>query len=66
MTIEEALPFLIPIVVLQLVLIVIALRDLLRPDRRVVGDNKVVWGLVIVVFQFVGPLVYLVGGRKEE
>jgi hypothetical protein len=38
-------------------LIVITMRDLLRrPSVR--GENKVVWGLVIVCLPFIGPLIY--------
>lgn len=54
-----------PLVVVQLVLLVLALRELLNPERRVVGDNKPVWGLVIVLFGILGPLVYFLAGRQE-
>ena len=66
MKFQEVLPFLIPLVVLQFVLIVVALRDLLRPDRRVRGGNKLVWGLAIVSLQLFGPLLYLTLGREDE
>lgn len=65
MTIEELLPLIIPLVVIQLVLMGLALRDLVQPDRRVKGDNKVVWALVIVFGQLLGPIVYLLVGRDE-
>jgi hypothetical protein len=35
MTLEEALPFLVPLIILQLVLIAVGLYDLTRPERRV-------------------------------
>jgi len=41
--IREMIPLLIPLVVIQLVLIGIALRDLVR-RKRVKGGNKLVWG----------------------
>ena len=65
MTLEELLPLIIPIVVIQLVLMAVALRDLVQPDRRVKGDNKGVWALVIVFGQLLGPIVYLALGRDE-
>jgi hypothetical protein len=65
MTIEELLPYLIPLAILQVVLMAVALWDLTRPDRRVRGENKVVWGVVIVVFQMLGPLAYFLFGRDE-
>ena len=66
MTLEEVLPFLIPILVLELALIAFALYDLTRPERRVKGGSKLVWGIVIVVFQLLGPLVYFLVGRENE
>jgi hypothetical protein len=65
MTIEEILPLLIPLIVLQLALIGVGLFDLTRPDRRVKGGNKLVWGLVIVLGQLLGPLVYFLFGRED-
>ena len=55
-----------PIIVIELVLIVVALRDLVRPERRVRGDSKLLWGIVIVLFQIIGPILYFVVGRELE
>lgn len=66
MTLEQLLPFLIPLVVLQLALMVFGLYDLTRPDRRVKGDSKLLWGIVIVVVNLFGPLVYFMFGREES
>jgi hypothetical protein len=66
MTTEQVILLITPILVIQLALIVFALRDLLRPDRRVRGDNKLVWGLIIVFINLLGPILYFVAGREEE
>ena len=66
MTLAEALPFLIPIIALQLLLMVVGLYDLSRPERRVRGGSKLVWGLVIVLGQLLGPLTYFLFGREES
>lgn len=66
MTLEQLLPILAPLLVLQLILIVIALRDLLQPDRRVRGGDKRIWGAVIILGELLGPLIYLAVGRVEE
>lgn len=66
MTLEELLPLLIPLILLQLALLVVGLVDLTRPERRVKGDNKLVWGLVIVFGQLLGPLAYFLFGREED
>jgi hypothetical protein len=65
MTFEEVLPFLIPLLVLQLALMGVALYDLTRPERRVKGGNKLVWGLIIVLLELFGPLVYFLFGRED-
>lgn len=65
MTLEEALPLLVPLIVLQLILLVLALWDLTRPERRVRGGNKLVWGVVIVLVSMFGPLAYFLFGREE-
>ena len=66
MTITEIIPLLIPLIVIQLGLMALALRDLLREDRRVRGGNKGIWALVIIFGEIVGPLVYLAVGRLDE
>jgi hypothetical protein len=66
MTDTQLLLLIVPILVIQLGLIVIALRDLLRPERRVRGDNKLVWGLIIVLLNLIGPILYFVAGREDE
>ncbi len=62
--IREALPFLIPLLILQVVLLVVALVDLVKRER-VRGGNKVIWGVVIVLVNIIGPVVYLLAGRLE-
>ena len=65
MTLEEILPFLIPLLALQAILLVAGLYDLSRPERRVKGGNKLVWAAVIVFGQLLGPLIYFLIGRDE-
>jgi hypothetical protein len=54
-----------PLVVIWAGLLIFALVDLARPERRVAGGSKVVWALVIVLIGTIGPLVYLLAGRRE-
>ena len=65
MTFQEILPFLIPLIVLQLVLMLVGLFDLTRPERRVKGDSKVVWALIIIFVNLIGPLIYFLFGRED-
>ncbi len=62
---EQIIALLIPIIVIQLGLIVAALYDLEREERRVRGGNKLVWVLIIVFLNIIGPIVYFVAGREE-
>jgi hypothetical protein len=57
---------LLPLVLIELGLVVFSLLDLFKPERRVAGDNKLIWALVIVVVGTIGPIVYLLAGRKQN
>lgn len=57
---------LLPIVVIELGLVVFSLADLFKSERRVIGDNKLVWALIIVLVGTIGPIVYLLAGRKQN
>lgn len=59
----QLLPFIIPLVILQLILMVVALVDLSRRDRT--RGPKWVWVLVIVLGELIGPIVYFIFGREE-
>ena len=62
----QVILLLLPVILIQLGLIIFALRDLLRPERTVRGESKLMWGLIIVFISLVGPILYLVVGRQEE
>jgi hypothetical protein len=55
----------IPLFLIELGLMVFALYDLVK-RKRVKGDNKWVWGIIIVLVNLIGPIVYLIVGREEE
>lgn len=55
----------IPLVLIQLGLMIFALVDMVKRDK-VKGGNKVVWALVIVLINIIGPIVYLIFGREDE
>ena len=62
-TLNELLPFLVPIILLQIVLMAVALVDLLRRERT--RGPKWAWVLVILFVNLIGPVVYLLFGREE-
>jgi hypothetical protein len=59
----ELIPLLIPLFLLQVILIVIALRDLIGRERT--KGPRWVWVLIIVLVNIIGPIVYLLVGREE-
>jgi hypothetical protein len=54
-----------PIIAIEFALIILGLRDLTRKERRVRGDNKAVWALVIILVSWIGPALYFAVGREE-
>ena len=61
----QLIALLIPLVLVELGLLAFALYDLVK-RKRVRGGNKWVWGIIIVVVEFCGPILYFVLGREEE
>ena len=62
---EQILALLAPIIVIQLGLMIAALLDLEHEERRVRGGSKIVWVLIIVFLNVIGPIVYFLAGREE-
>lgn len=58
------LPFIVPIVVIQLGLMVFAMLDLVRRERFK-HLPKWLWALIILFGQLLGPLAYLILGRED-
>jgi phospholipase D-like protein len=63
---EQIIALLAPIVLIQLGLVIAALFDLERDERRVRGGSKLVWAVIIVFVNLVGPILYFVAGREES
>ncbi len=64
-TLQEYLPVLLPLIIVELVLMVTALVHVLKHNKYRFG-NKVTWAIIVVVFQIIGPVVYFVLGRGDE
>ncbi|MDE3230815.1 MAG: PLDc N-terminal domain-containing protein [Chloroflexota bacterium] len=59
------LPILLPLLLAELALLAYCLVDIIRPERRVRGGNKLVWVLVVLLIGTLGPLAYLFWGRED-
>ncbi|MGB7606124.1 MAG: PLD nuclease N-terminal domain-containing protein [Lutisporaceae bacterium] len=61
----EYLPFLIPIVVVELILVLTALIHIFKHPHYRFG-NKIMWVLIVALIQIIGPIIYFVVGRGED
>jgi hypothetical protein len=63
-SIRSSLPFIIPILVIQVILLIVALLDLVKqPATR---GPKWMWAVIIIFVNIIGPVIYFIVGRKEE
>ncbi len=58
------IPYLIPVIIIQLGLMVFALVDLVRRERT--KGPKWMWAIIIVAVNIIGPVVYLLAGKDES
>ena len=64
-TLVDMLPFLIPLIIVELALLVFALVDLMKRSHMS-QNTRIVWILVIIFINIIGPIVYFIFGRKEQ
>lgn len=62
--IKPFIPYLIPVIIIQLGLMVFALADLVRRERT--KGPKWMWAIIIVAVNIIGPVVYLLAGKDES
>lgn|GEM_PF-508082 len=58
------LPFFIPIIIIQYGLMIFALVQLFRNEAAYLP--KWGWALIIIFFGIIGPVVFLIVGKKKE
>lgn len=59
------LPLFIPLIIAEVILAVTALIHVLRHPQYRFG-NKIMWALIVLFIQVIGPIAYFVLGRGEE
>lgn len=62
---KEYLPFIIPIAVLQLSLMLAALISILRHKQYKTG-NRALWLIISLLVSIIGPILYFVLGKTDE
>lgn len=61
----QYLPFLLPVLAIQIVMMVIALVHIFKHTRYRRG-NRVLWVLVVVFLELAGPVLYFALGKDDE
>ena len=62
---KENLPIFIPLVLLELILVIAAVRHVLKHPHYRFG-NRAVWLLIVILIQIIGPVIYLEKRRINE
>lgn len=63
---KEFLPFLIPLVIIELILLVYVIRHILTHKNYKHG-NRLMWMIIVIVgMNFIGPILYLALGKEES
>lgn len=66
MNLHEMLPFLIPLGIAEVVLLVVTLRHILTHDNYKRG-SRALWVIVTVVgMEFIGPVLYFLLGKEDN
>jgi predicted cobalt transporter CbtA len=60
----SVLPVIAPVLAVGMILILIALLDLYK--NRKTRKNVLLWSLIIIFVNMVGPILYFVMGRKDR
>ena len=63
-TIQELVPLLLPIILIDLGFRIYAIIDIIKEERKVRGNNKIIWLIVIALVNF-GWVVYFLLGRDD-
>lgn len=65
MEFREVLPFVIPLIIVQFILLVITLRHILTHKHYKRG-NKTLWIVITIVgMEFIGPILYFLLGKED-
>lgn len=63
-SLSNMLPILIPIVIINLILIIVAIVDLIRIEKT--NGPKWLWAIIILFINLIGPILYFVVGRRND
>lgn len=58
-------PFLVPLIILELGLMLAAVIQVLRHPHYRIG-NRAFWLVIVIFIQIIGPIAYFVFGREDQ
>lgn len=65
MQLQQLLPFLIPLIIVQFILLFISLRHVLTHDHYKRG-TRTMWVIInIIGMEFIGPILYFLLGKED-
>jgi len=65
MQLSDMLPFLIPLVIAELLLLIISLRHILTHEHYKRG-TRTLWVIIVLVgMEFIGPILYFLLGKED-
>lgn len=66
MNVTELLPFLIPLFIVEVILLIVSLRHIFTHDHYKRG-NRTLWVIIVIVgLQLWGPILYFLLGREDN
>ena len=65
MELKEILPFLIPLILAEFILLGVTIRHILTHENYKRG-NRTLWLVIVIVgMQFIGPILYFLLGKED-
>ncbi|MDV4152547.1 PLDc N-terminal domain-containing protein [Clostridium sp. AL.422] len=66
MELKEILPFLIPLIIAELILLGVTIRHILTHNKYKRG-NRTIWLVIAIIgMQFIGPILYFLLGKEDD
>lgn len=66
MNIKEILPFLIPLIAAELILLAVTLHHIFTHQNYKRG-SRILWTIVVIIgMEFIGPVLYFLLGKEES
>ncbi len=66
MELKEILPFLIPLILAEFILLGVTIRHILTHNKYKRG-NRTLWMIIVIIgMQFIGPILYFLLGKEDD